>query len=181
LAVRNGIKPGGDSSFIDSAAKSRGRNLLMMLKNLLIGITMLFVASVAQAGDVQNAFIKKKSSYGVEETLDRLEAIVRKKGITVFTRVDHGGGAKKAGIPMTDTQLLIFGNPQVGTPLMNEQRLMGLDLPMKVLAWEDDKGQTWVAYTDPRELQRRHGLKNQALIDKMGKALDGMTNGAIGK
>ena len=144
----------------------------------MIGLVFICLTGSVSASD---NFIQKKSNYGVGETLDRLESILKKKGITVFARVDHGAGAKKAGLQMSDTQLLIFGNPKMGTPLMKEQRLMGLDLPMKVLAWEGDNGQTWVAYTNPEQLKRRHGLKNQMLIDKMSNALHGMTEAATSK
>jgi uncharacterized protein (DUF302 family) len=129
-----------------------------------------------QAAD---AYMMKKSPYSVDETLDRLEAVLKKKGITVFARVDHKAGANKVGIDMQPTQLLIFGNPKMGTPLMNENRLMGLDLPMKALAWRDDKSQVWLAYLNPAELQQRHNIKNQKIINKMTQALNGLTNKAL--
>lgn len=137
----------------------------------------LFSANVQSS----STFVQKKSPYSVSETLHRVEAILKKKGITIFARVDHGAGAKKVGLQMNDTQLLIFGNPRMGTPLMNEQILMGLDLPMKMLAWEDDHGQTWLAYTSPQALQQRHKLKNQMIIEKMSKALDGISHKALQK
>lgn len=146
------------------------------LLRCVTGLVFIFITNSAIAAD---AFIQKKSQYGVSETLDRLESVLKKKGITIFARVDHAAGAKKVGLKMTDTQLLIFGNPKMGTPLMNEQRLMGLDLPMKVLAWKDKNNQTWLAYTKPAELQGRHDLKNQKIINKMKSALDGMTNKAL--
>jgi len=143
----------------------------------LVSIICLFTfTAVANAAE---KFIVKKSSYSVTETLDRLEAVIKKKGITVFTRVDHAKGAGKAGLNMRDTQLLIFGNPKMGTPLMNENILMGLDLPMKALAYKDDKGQVWLAYLNPAELQRRHDIKNQKIINKMTNALNGLTNAAL--
>lgn len=144
--------------------------------SLIAGVLLLVHAMTVMAAD---AFIQKKSPYGVGQTLDRLESVLNKKGITVFARVDHAAGARKAGFEMADTQLLIFGNPKMGTPLIKEQRLTGLDLPLKVLAWKDEQGQTWIAYTDPAELQARHGIKNQKVIDKMKKALNGMTNKAL--
>ena len=143
----------------------------------LVSVICLFTyTAVSNAAE---EFIVKKSSYSVTETLDRLEAVIKKKGITVFTRVDHAGGAKKVGIKMSDTQLLIFGNPKMGTPLMNENILMGLDLPMKALAYKDDKGQVWLAYVNPAELQHRHDIKNQKIMNKMANALNGLTNAAL--
>ncbi len=137
---------------------------------------MLVFSLNVQALDV---FVQKKSPYSVKQTLDRVEVILNKKGITVFARVDHAAGAEKVGLQMNDTQLLIFGNPKMGTPLMNEQILMGLDLPMKMLAWKDTRGQTWLAYTRPQALQQRHQLKNQMIIEKMNKALDAISQKAI--
>ncbi len=137
---------------------------------------MLVFSLNVQASD---AFVQKKSPYSVKETLDRVEAILNKKGITVFARVDHAAGAEKVGLQMNDTQLLIFGNPKMGTPLMNEQILMGLDLPMKMLAWKDASGQTWLAYTRAEALQKRHQLKNQQIIEKMSKALDAISQKTI--
>lgn len=142
-------------------------------------LLICLMSSASFTASASDTFIQKKSKYGVAESLDRLESILKKKGITIFARVDHSAGAKKVGMQMTDTQLLIFGNPKMGTPLMKEQRLVGLDLPMKVLAWKDASKQTWIAYTHPDALQSRHGLKNQKLINKMKKALNGMTNKAI--
>jgi len=131
----------------------------------------------SQAGD---AYIVKKSPYSVDETLNRLEAVLKKKGIAVFARVDHKAGADKVGIDMRPTQLLIFGNPKMGTPLMNENHFMGLDLPMKALAWKDDGSQVWLAYLNPDELKQRHNIKNQKIINKMKQALNGLTNKALG-
>ena len=130
-----------------------------------------------QAAD---AYVLKKSAYSVDETLNRLEAVLKKKGITVFARVDHKAGADKVGLNMQPTQLLIFGNPKMGTPLMNESRLMGLDLPMKALAYQDDASQVWLAYLSPAELQQRHNIKNQKIINKMKQALNGLTSKALG-
>lgn len=142
-------------------------------------LLVCLMGSASVTASASDAFIQKKSKYAVSETLDRLESILKKKGITIFARVDHAAGAKNVGLEMTDTQLLIFGNPKMGTPLMNEQRLVGLDLPMKVLAWKDASGQTWIAYTSPDELKSRHRLKNEKIIDKMKNALNGMTDKAL--
>lgn len=123
----------------------------------------------------------KLSPYSVSESLDRLESILKHKGFTIFTRINHFQGAKKVGIQMPPTELLIFGNPKVGSYLMKEDPLMALDLPMKAMAWQDKKGQTRLAYIMASELQSRHNIKNQKLIDKIRKVLDGLTNKAISK
>ena len=146
--------------------------------NLLMLLVLVGFQSLAQAGD---NYISKKSPYTVDQTLDRLESVLKSKGITIFTRVSHVGGAQRVGIPMNDTKLLIFGNPKLGTPLMNENIMMALDLPMKALAWKDDQGQVWLSYLKPSVLQQRHGLKNQAIINKMTGALNAMTSKAVEK
>ncbi|MDH5484172.1 MAG: DUF302 domain-containing protein [Gammaproteobacteria bacterium] len=149
-----------------------------MNKYLLLPILVcsLLLSSQAQASD---NYITKKSPYPVAKTLDRLEKILKSKGIAVFTRVDHAAGASRVMIAMKPTQLLIFGNPKLGTPLMNENRMVGLDLPMKALAWEDDEGQVWLSYLKPAELQHRHELNNDAVIKKMTGALEAMTSKAV--
>jgi len=142
-----------------------------------VSVVLLWIASFAL--HATEAYVVKKSSYSVDETLNRLEVVLKKKGITVFARVNHTAGADKVGLKMQPTQLLIFGNPKMGTPLMNENRLMGLDLPMKALAWKDEASQVWLGYLNPVELQSRHGIKNQAIINKMKKALNGLTDKAL--
>lgn len=98
------------------------------------------------------------SKHGAAQSLDRLEAILESKGITVFARIEHSAEAAKVGLALRPTALLIFGNPKAGTPLMVASPSAALDLPLKVLAWEDEKGQAWLSYNSPAFLQRRHGL-----------------------
>lgn len=121
------------------------------------------------------------SKYSVKETLDRLSAILTKKGIKVMARVNHAAGAKAAGLELPPTELLIFGNPKLGTPLMQTSRLIGLDLPMKVLAWQGKDGKTKLAYTKPSVLMSRHNVAGKdAIFGKMTKALAGLTAAAAG-
>lgn len=149
------------------------------MKNM-IHIFILFLGLlVATPGFANDNFVSKKSPYSVEKTIERLQKVVEKKGITIFKLVDHGAGAKRVGETLRTSQLLIFGNPKTGSPLMREAPMMGLELPMKALAWEDDKGQVWLSYLKPAVLQARYDLKNQAIIDKITGALDGMTSKAI--
>ena len=124
--------------------------------------------------------IKKASPYTAGQTIDRLEKILTSKGLTVFTRVDHAAGAKSVDIEMMDSELIIFGNPKLGTPLMLENPQMGLDLPLKALAYTDASGQTYLTYVAPQTLQSRHDISaNSAIIEKMTGALDAMTNKAV--
>jgi uncharacterized protein (DUF302 family) len=103
-----------------------------------------------------------RSEYGPEETMNRLEAELVTKGMRVFARVDHAAGADTAGLPLQPTELLIFGNARGGTPLMQAVRSIGVDLPIRVLVWQDATRDTWLTYNDPRWLARRHGLGRQA-------------------
>jgi uncharacterized protein (DUF302 family) len=100
------------------------------------------------------------SSFGPAETMARLDAEVRAKGLTVFARIDHAAGAAAVGLGLRPTELLIFGNAKGGTPLMQAQQTIGLDLPLKALVWQDAAGETWLSYNDPRWLVRRHGADN---------------------
>ena len=122
-----------------------------------------------------------ESKYSVKESLDRLSAILTKKGIRVMARVNHAAGAKAAGLKLPPTELLIFGNPKLGTPLMQTNRMIGLDLPMKVLAWQDKSGKVRLAYTTPAALQARHGVSGRdKIFATMTKALAGLTGKAAG-
>jgi uncharacterized protein (DUF302 family) len=98
------------------------------------------------------------SPYSVPETIVRLQAILKEKGVTVFALVDHSGEAAKAGLEMRPTQLLIFGNPKGGTPVMVAAPSTAIDLPLKALAWQDAQGKVWLSYNDPEYLQQRHGI-----------------------
>ena len=103
-----------------------------------------------------------KSGNGPEETMNRFEAEVRAKGMTVFAHIDHAAGAGAAGLPLRPTDLLIFGNARGGTPLMQSIQTIGIDLPLKALVWQDASGTTWLSYNDPAYLARRHGLDESA-------------------
>jgi uncharacterized protein (DUF302 family) len=98
------------------------------------------------------------SRYGPKETIVRLETELKTKGLTIFARIDHAAGAAQAGLLLRPTELLIFGNAKAGTPLMEANQEVGIDLPLKALVWEDSRGKTWLSYNDPRWLAKRHGL-----------------------
>lgn len=98
------------------------------------------------------------SPYSVPETLARVEAVLKEKGLAIFARIDHSGEAEKAGLKMRPTQLLIFGSPKAGTPLMVAAPSLAIDLPLKALAWEDGQGKVWLSYNAPEYLQQRHGI-----------------------
>jgi uncharacterized protein (DUF302 family) len=102
------------------------------------------------------------SSYGPKDTMNRLEAAVKAKGMTIFARIDHAAGASAAGLSLRPTEVLIFGNAKGGTPLMQSVQTIGLDLPLKALVWQDISGKTWLSYNDPAWLAKRHGLSGEA-------------------
>ena len=98
------------------------------------------------------------SRHSVPATLERLESLLKERGVMIFARIDFSGDAARAGLTMRPEQMLIFGNPKAGTPLMAAQPSVGIDLPLKVLLWEDADGTSWVAYNDPGYITHRHGL-----------------------
>ena len=110
------------------------------------------------------------SSYSVPETLARLQSILKEKGVMVFALIDHSGEAAKAGLEMRPTQLLIFGNPKGGTPLMVAAPSVAIDLPLKALAWQDAQGKVWLSYNAPEYLLQRHGIPADLLKNIAGPA-----------
>ncbi len=110
------------------------------------------------------------SPYSVAETLDRLEAVLRAHGATVFARINHTAAAAASGLSMQQTEVLIFGNPKVGTPLMKTAPTLAIDLPFKALAWNDAEGHVWLAYNDINWLARRHHLPDDLAVALAGIA-----------
>ena len=122
------------------------------------------------------------SANDVNTTADKLETILKSKGITVFARVDHAAGAKKVGKTLRPTVLLVFGNPKLGTPLMQQKQLIGLDLPLKALIYEAEDGKTYISYNDPAYLSKRHGVAEpEKVFSKMSGALKNFTAAAAKK
>jgi uncharacterized protein (DUF302 family) len=120
------------------------------------------------------------SAHPVTETIDRLEAAVKAKGMTVFARVDHAKGARDVGLALRPTELLIFGAAKAGTPLMQAQQTIGIDLPLKALAWEDAAGKVWLSCNDPAWLAARHGAAASGPTEAMTAALAAVTKTAAG-
>jgi uncharacterized protein (DUF302 family) len=110
------------------------------------------------APPTNKGIIDKPSNHSVDQTVDRLKNILQAKGVALFALVDHSGEAEKVGMKMRPTKLLIFGNPKAGTPLMLAAPSIAIDLPLKILIWEDAQGKVWVSYNSPAYLQERHGL-----------------------
>ena len=147
-----------------------------MKKLILSALLMVFIASPVLAAD---GVIKVKSAFSVKETADRMETVLNKKGMTIFKRIKHSEGAAKVGITLRDTELIIFGNPKVGSPLMKCQQSVAIDLPQKALIWQDKKNKVWISYNDPKYLKKRHNIKGcEEVLSKIDKALAGITKAA---
>jgi uncharacterized protein (DUF302 family) len=121
-----------------------------------------------------------RSSHGPADTMSRLEAEVRAKGMTVFARIDHAAGAAAVGLSLRPTELLIFGNARGGTPLMQADQTIGIDLPLKALVWQDASGSTWLSYNDPGWLAKRHKLDHatDAVVGGLAAALGALASAA---
>jgi len=136
----------------------------------------------ANAGQLGNTMVTKKSAHSVQATLDRLETALKEAGISIAARIDHATAADSVGLSLRPTQVLIFGNPKLGTPLMQIDQRIGIDLPLKVLAWEDDRGLTWLAYNEPTDIAANHAAMGRAEITAtMAAALDTLTDKAIAR
>ena len=123
--------------------------------------------------------IKKKSENDVTRTLDKLEGILKEKGIGIVARVNHAAAAEKVEMDLRPTQVLFFGNPKLGTPLMQNNQLAGLELPMRVLAWEDEGGQTWLAYHSPQQIGEDLQIADRTeAIDMLSGAMEKLTDAA---
>ncbi len=109
--------------------------------------------------------IDRPSNHSVEQTVDRLKNILQSKGVTLFVLVDHSGEAEKVGMKMPPTKLLIFGSPKAGTPLMLAVPSVAIDLPLKILVWEDDKGRVWISYNSSEYLRKRHAFPHELLAN----------------
>src|SRR5215469_2635191 len=112
-----------------------------------------------------NGIIDIPSRHSVQETVEKLKNILQTRGVALFALIDHSGEAEKVGLKMPSTKLLIFGSPKAGTPLMLASPSTAIDLPLKILVWEDKQGQTWVSYNSPEYLQKRHGLPQDLLAN----------------
>ena len=142
-------------------------------KNISVhAIVIALLLSTHADADTSNGMIRIKSNHDVTTTIDNLQTVLKNKGMTIFKRVDHTAGAEKAGLKLRPTELLIFGNPKVGTPLMLCSQTAALDLPQKALAYEDGNGQVWLAYNDPVYMALRHDTKDcDKPVQKVSNAL----------
>jgi len=145
-------------------------------------ITLLFILFTVLPLMAAEGLINVQSDFNVKETTERLESILNEKGMTIFNQINHSDAAQKVGVELRETRLIIFGNPKVGSPLMQCQQSVAVDLPQKAIIWEDDKSKVWISYNDPRYLGKRHNIIGcDEVISKVEKALSGITKAAATK
>lgn len=150
-------------------------SFLSALAAFIVGVAVL-----AGAAGAQDSLIVKQSANSVDVTLDRLVDAAKQKGLNVFSRIDHAEGAESAGLDLRPTQLLVIGNPNVGTPLMQADQRLALDLPLRIAAWQDEDGTVWIGYWSPEVLAVQYGVSGQGeRLANMAAALDGLTDTAI--
>ena len=147
----------------------------MQFRQLAAAFAVTFFAVGASAAD---GLIAVKSPRSAKDTMSRLEEVVKQRGLNVFARIDHAAGAAKIGKTLRPTELLIFGSPQGGTPFMECEQTVGIDLPLKALIWEDSSGQVWLGYNDPRFLAQRHAAAQCPVVENIRKALSGIAESA---
>jgi len=147
----------------------------MNLKPILAAALALSCSAFTYAAD---GLITMKSPHSTADTAARLEAAIKQRNLTLFARIDHAAGASKIGQTLRPTEVLIFGNPQGGTPFMVCQQSVGIDLPLKALVWQDAAGQTWLGYNDPKWLATRHAAADCPVVPNLAKALAGLAEAA---
>jgi uncharacterized protein (DUF302 family) len=142
-------------------------------------MALLFALALPLSSASAEKLSVKPSKHSVRETVDQLTSVLKEKGITPAARIDHAAAAKAAGQELRPTEVLVFGNPKLGTPLMQSNRHVAIDLPMRVLVWEDDAGKVWIGYTPPSALKARYKVDGRDEIFKtMAGALEAFTNAA---
>ena len=148
------------------------------MRLVIATLVLLLTAASAHA----QALVVRESRFSVKETLDRLAAELEKRGMKVAARIDHAAGAKTVGMDMPPTEVVMFGNPRLGTPLMLSAASIAIDLPMRMVAWQDKAGKVWIGYTAPDMLKQRHGIADRdEQFQAMAGALDGLAKAASGQ
>ncbi|MEI8624597.1 DUF302 domain-containing protein [Pseudoalteromonas sp. B137] len=149
----------------------------MKTLNIIFGLALLFAITNANAVE---GLISVKSPLSAKATMDKFENLAKQKGLNIFARIDHAAGAKKVEQQLRPTEVLIFGNPKGGTPLMQCAQTIGIDLPLKALVWEDAQSQVWLSYNDPAHIAARHNVPNCLVATKLGKVLATLADKTIG-
>jgi uncharacterized protein (DUF302 family) len=150
----------------------------MRITCLCLGFLFTILSSVAMAAD---GMVSVKSNLSAVETMDRVERFATERGLKVFARIDHAAGAASIGKQLRPTELIIFGNPKGGTPFMECQQTVGIDLPLKMLVWEDENADVWLGYNDPAFVAARHQADSCPVVENMQKALAALAESAISR
>lgn len=148
---------------------------MKLVTRYLVGALLVGASLAVSAAD---GLTRVASQYDVGTTMDRLKSTVEAAGMKVFARIDHAAGAAKVNQTLRPTQLLIFGSPKGGTPFMQCSQTVGIDLPLKMLAWQDESGKVWLGYNEPAYLAQRHGAGSCAVVPNIAKALEGFASKA---
>lgn len=147
-----------------------------MIKKILLTIALLPLSTGVFAA---NGVIDIASQHTVEQTANKLEKVLLSKGMKVFQRINHAEGAKSVGISINPTELIIFGNPKVGSPLMKCAPSVAIDLPQKAVIWQDSQNKVWISYNDPAYLKQRHNIVGcDEVLAKVSAALSKLTGAA---
>ena len=160
---------------LNQGACARRKQSMPILRSFAVSVVLCATFACHAA----EGMVSLKSTRSAKETMDRLEGLVKERGLTVFARINHSAGAASIGKSLRPTEVLIFGNPQGGTPLMECAQSMGIDLPLKALIWEDASGQVWLGYNDPAYLAKRHDAPNCPAVPNISKALMGISAAAV--
>ncbi|MBI5891686.1 MAG: DUF302 domain-containing protein [Nitrosomonadales bacterium] len=148
----------------------------MKLLSFIFAALLVSFSSLVLAAD---GLVAVKSPHSVSATMDRFEALAKQRGLAVFARIDHAAGAAKIGKALRPTEVIIFGNPQGGTPFMECAQTVGIDLPLKALVWEDASAQVWLGYNDPDYLAKRHDVAKCPVVENLRKALAGLAEASV--
>ena len=154
---------------------------MIPIRSLAALVSAVTLAGCASMADTGNGMVAVRSPYSAADTASRLEAQVKQRNLAVVARVDHAAAAQRVNMTLRPTEVLIFGNPQAGTPLMLCAQGVGIDLPMKALVWEDAQQQTWLAYNDPVWIVRRHGGGDCPAAENARKALAAIAEATVAK
>ncbi|WP_417515358.1 DUF302 domain-containing protein [Marinobacter sp.] len=147
-----------------------------ILKIVALPLLLALCASAVQAAE---GLVVVKSNHNVAATADKLEAVLSENGMKIMNRINHAAGAESAGLELRPTEVVIFGNPKVGSPLMQCAQSVAVDLPQKALIWEDESGQVWLGYNDPEYLKARHAIEGcDAVLEKVSGALSNFAGAA---
>jgi uncharacterized protein (DUF302 family) len=152
---------------------------MRLITTVATTVAAILLAAIASAASAADGMLVLESPYDAKTTMDRLEEQVEARDLKVFARIDHAAGAAKIGKELRPTELIVFGNPQGGTPFMTCEQTIGIDLPLKALVWEDAEGRVWLGWNDPAFIAERHGVSDCPQAAKVQRALQGLADAVV--